>query len=489
MSYIYPASLLCDFYKVSHKNQYPKDTEVIYSTWTPRGSLLPEISKVVAFGFQAFVKKYLLTYFQTNFFDRPENEVAEEYSRVLKSCLGIANPDDSHIRELHQFGYLPLLIKAVPEGTTVPLRVPMLTIENTEPRFFWLTNFIESLMSAELWQPATAATIAKDYRRILDGYAIKTTGSTNGVQFQGHDFSFRGMEGLEAAKMSGMGHLLSFVGTDTIPAILATEEFYGADIEKELIGTSIPATEHSVMESLGLDEVAAFRHLLTTVYPSGFFSVVSDTWDLWKVITEVIPQLKDVILARDGRMVVRPDSGDPVKILTGDSQSSDPRARNGVVELLWDTFGGTITDQGYKVLDSHVGVIYGDAITRWRAEEICKALELKGFASVNVVYGIGSYTYQFNTRDTFGFALKTTFGQFGGEKRALFKKPVTDNGTKVSQKGRVSVLEDVKEGLIWMTDGFLEDQEDSILRPIFKDGKLLNEVTFQEIRDRLKSQR
>lgn len=483
--YIYPASLLCDFYKVSHKAQYPADTEVVYATWTPRASLLPEIAQVVAFGFQAFVKKYLLAYFQANFFGRPESEIADEYARVIRTCLGTANPDASHLIELHRLGYLPLLIKAVPEGTRVPLRVPMLTVENTDPRFFWLTNYIESIMSAELWQPATAATIAHDYRRILDGYAMKTTGSTDFVQFQGHDFSFRGMEGFEAAKMSGMGHLLSFVGTDTIPSILATEEFYGADIEKELIGTSIPATEHSVMESLGLDEVAAFRHLLTKVYPSGFFSAVSDTWDLWKVITEVLPQLKAEIMAREGRMVIRPDSGDPVKILTGDAQASDPRVRKGVVELLWDQFGGTVTEQGYKVLDTHVGVIYGDAITRWRAEEICKALELKGFASINVVYGIGSYTYQFNTRDTFGFAMKTTFGQFGGEKRALFKKPVTDNGTKVSQKGRVAVLKDPEEGTIWMTDGHMEDQKDSILQPIFQNGKLLNETTFAEIRARL----
>lgn len=482
--YIYPASLLCDFYKVSHKPQYPADTEVIYATWTPRGTLIPELTEVVAFGFQAFVKKYLLEYFKANFFDRSEKEVVAEYQRVLRVSLGIAEPDAEHIRDLHRLGYLPLLIKALPEGTVVPLRVPMLTIENTNHRFFWLTNFVESLMSAELWQPATAATIARDYRRILDEAAMKTVGSTNFVQFQGHDFSFRGMEGLDASKGSGMGHLLSFVGTDTIPAILATEEFYGADIEKELIGTSIPATEHSVMEALGMDEVGAFHHLLTKVYPSGFFSVVSDTWDLWKVITEVLPQLKVEIMSRNGRMVIRPDSGDPVKILCGDVQSPDPRARKGVVELLWDTFGGTVSEQGYKILDSHIGVIYGDAITRHRAKEICAQLAEKGFASINVVYGIGSYTYQFNTRDTFGFALKTTFGQFGGEKRLLFKKPITDNGTKISQKGRVSVKE--VDGVLAYTDGYFEDQPDSLLRPIFENGEIRNETTFAEIRDRLR---
>lgn len=488
---VYPASLLCDFYKVSHRSQYPKNTEVIYSTWTPRRSLLPEIDHVVAFGFQAFISKFLIGYFNHHFFSQSLEVVVEEYARVLRHSLGDENPDTAHIAALHKLGHLPLLIRAIPEGSRVPIRTPMLTIENTHPEFFWLTNFVESLMSAELWHPATTATIAHAYRQILDKAAQETNRDAMGfVPFQGHDFSMRGMEGLHACASGGMGHLLSFLGTDTIPAILAAEEFYGADITKELVGTSIPATEHSVMEAMGHDEKSAVLRLATEVYPRGFFSMVSDTWDLWKVLTEVLPdpEVKAAIMAREGKMVIRPDSGDPVKILCGDAQAVDARARKGVIELLWDTFGGEVNGQGFKVLDSHVGAIYGDAITRTRASDICSQLKAKGFASTNVVYGIGSYTYQFNTRDTFGFALKTTFGQFGGEKKALFKNPVTDDGTKVSQKGRVKVLADNSGKITGYVDGFLDEPDGSALVPIFMDGKLLIRHTFAEIRERLANQ-
>jgi len=225
----------------------------------------------------------------------------------------------------------------------------MLTIENTCPEQFWLTNYLETLFSAEVWQPSTSATLSYQFRRILDRYALMTTGSTEGVQFQGHDFSMRGMEGVEPAAKSGMGHLLSFVGTDTIPAILAAERYYGADIEQELVGTSIPATEHSVMCAYGQDELASYRRLITEIYPTGMVSIVSDTWDLWKVLTQVLPQLRGDILRRDGRLVIRPDSGDPVKIICGDPDSDNVNARKGVIEILWDTFGGTVTPQGYRV--------------------------------------------------------------------------------------------------------------------------------------------
>lgn len=489
--YVTLPNFLADFYKVSHPDQYPANTEYIYSTWTPRKSLLPEIQGVIVAGLQAFVKEYLIDYFNRYFFDRPKIDVLTDYERVIRFALGKKDVDTSRIAALHDLGYLPLLIKALPEGTRVPLRVPIATIENTHPDFAWVTNSIESLFSAEAWQPSTAATIAYEYRKLLDGWAEKTAGK-NGlafVPFQGHDFSFRGMEGWRAASKSGIGHLMSFLGTDTIPAILAAEQFYGANIETELVGTSIPATEHSVMEALGQDEKAAVLHLARDVYPSGLFSMVSDTWDLWKVITEVLadPEVKGVIMNRDGKLVVRPDSGDPVKILCGDAQAVDPRARKGVVELLWDIFGGTTTEQGYKLLDSHIGVIYGDAITRHRANEICAQLAAKGFASINVVYGIGSYTYQFNTRDTFGFALKTTWGQFGGKLVQLFKKPVTDDGTKISQKGKVDVFYD--GGVLTYKDGYDSDPEGSILRPIFRSGVAVNVETLNTIRERLASQR
>lgn len=210
----------------------------------------------------------------------------------------------------------------------------MLTIENTKPEFFWLTNYLETLMSCQLWMPATSATLAFEYCKILEAYALKTNGDTSGVPFQGHDFSMRGMSSLEAAKGSGAGHLLSFTGTDSIPAILYLEDFYQADIEKELVGTSIPATEHSVMCAHGTDEMASYKYLIKEVYPNGFVSIVSDTWDLWSVLNVVIRGLKEDILSRDGKVVIRPDSGDPVLIICGDPDSTHESERKGVVEIL-----------------------------------------------------------------------------------------------------------------------------------------------------------
>jgi nicotinamide phosphoribosyltransferase len=485
--------LLTDFYKVSHFEQYPPGTEFVYSTWIPRSTYIPDITEVVAFGFQAFIQKYLLDYFDTNFFERPRDEVLEEYARIIRNTLGV-KPRLDHIDYLWNLGYLPLCIKAVPEGTRIPLRVPMLTIENTDPKCFWLTNAIESLFSCENWLPATSATIAASYREILDGWAAATGADPAGVQFQAHDFSLRGMTSAESAASSGAGHLLSFTGTDSIPSICHLEKYYGADVTEELVGTSIPATEHSVMCAYGQDELGSYRRLLTDVYPNGLVSVVSDTWDLWNVLTVVLPELKDEIMARDGKLVIRPDSGDPADIICGDRLPviwPITPAHKGVIELLWDTFGGTVNAKGYKELDSHIGAIYGDSITRERANDICQRLAAKGFASSNIVFGVGSYTYQFQTRDTFGFALKSTAVTINGEERAIFKDPVTDTGgVKKSLTGRVWVYEDRPGGSIVVADG-LDSHiaarfPPNLLQCVFRDGSACNVQTLAEIRDRLR---
>lgn len=489
------ATLLCDFYKVSHRQMYPKGTELVYSTWTPRASRMDGVDEVVAFGFQYFLKK-VNKIFDEDFFSRSKDEVVSEYIRTLKFTLGVQNPDTQHIEELHDLGYLPLEVKALTEGTLVPLRVPMLTIQNTDPRFFWVTNYIETLASSELWQASTSATIAYEYKKILDRYAMETVGNTDFVQFQGHDFSMRGMSSLDSAISSGMGHLLSFVGTDTIPAINASEYYYNANIEKELIGTSIPATEHSIQCTYG-DDMKYLDTMLSEVHPNGFVSIVSDGYDFWDVIERVLPALKDKIMARSGgpvgdKVVIRPDSGDPVLIVSGDPNGKTELERKGVVEALWDIFGGTITEKGYKVLDSHIGLIYGDAITLKRCEEISRHLKDKGFASINCVYGIGSYTYQYNTRDTFGFALKSTLAVINGDEKQIFKDPKTDDGTKKSQKGAVMVYKD-EDGLLQFSDEHTLDEVDDVdginrLKTIYKDGKLLNEQSFSDIRKILAGQ-
>lgn len=568
-----PPSVLCDFYKVSHKDLYPKGTELIYSTLTPRSNkYLPVANGAVVFGIQAFIKKYLIDFFNENFFNRPKQDVVNEYVRVIKFTLGVENPDASHIAKLHDLKYLPVKIKVLKEGTIAPIKVPVLTIENTDKDFFWLTNYLETIISTQVWQPMTSATIAYQYRKSLNEYALKTTGTTDGVGFQGHDFSMRGMASLESAMASGAGHLLSFDGTDTIPAILYHEGYYNANIENELVGTSIVATEHSIQSALtpadgDRDEFEAYKYLITEACPSGFMSIVSDTYDFWKVVGDILPRLKDDIMKRDGRVVIRPDSGVPEDILCGKKieevtkskyvtdlevakevmkdwlvetvDEETPHGEHGeeypvgefkfdgkyyrikldimwnrhdkqyyymdgvsissfeeftptnedlgLIESLWNIFGGTVTEQGYKVLDTHIGAIYGDSITLERAKTIVERLEAKGFASTNVVLGIGSYTYQHVTRDTLGFAMKATYAIINGEERMLFKDPKTDDGTKRSQRGRVVVFKNPNNGQITYVDGLNQEKEESmsdvnLLETVFENGKLVRDQSLSEIR-------
>ncbi len=473
--------LLTDYYKVGHVFQYPNNTTLVYSNLTPRKSRFDEIDEMVFFGLQYFIKEYLIDYFNENFFRQPKEKVLTDYKRRIITSLGAHLPSYEHLEKLHHLGYLPIEIKALPEGSRVPMRVPCLTIVNTLPEFYWLTNFLETILSAMIWQSCTSATIAYEYRKLLNRCADETGMPAEFIQWQGHDFSFRGMSSLESAVLSGMGHLLSFSGTDTIPAIDALEQYYFADAERELIGGSVAATEHSVMCSGSKDgELETFKRLITEVYPSGIISIVSDTWDLWKVCTEYLPALKEIILNRDGKVVIRPDSGDPVKIICGDPNGKTAAERKGVVELLWDVFGGTITDKGYKLLDAHIGAIYGDSINLERAAAICEGLKQKGFAS-QVVFGIGSYTYQYNTRDTFGLAMKATYVEVSGEGREIFKNPVTDDGTKKSATGLLRVNKE--NGKYVLADKVSwKEEKGGELKTVFKDGVFLKEYSLGEIR-------
>jgi nicotinamide phosphoribosyltransferase len=489
----YSPALLTDFYKISHRHQYPPGTSTVYCTWTARESEIDGIDHVVVFGVQAFIQRYFVDYFQTNFFDRPREEMVDDYSRVIRNTLGVTNPATDHLEALWDLGFLPLEVRALPEGTLVPLRVPSVTFVNTRPEFFWLTNFVETLFSTESWLPSTSATLAFEYRKLFERFARRTGADPAVLPFQGHDFSFRGMSSVEAAASSGAGHLLSFVGTDTIPAILFLEQYYGANTDLELVGSSIPATEHSVMSAYGNempdDELATFERLITEIYPAGLVSIVSDTWDLWRVVGEYVPRLKETILTRDGRVVIRPDSGDPVDIITGQGSLDGSLADQGVVEALWNIFGGVVTNEGYRVLDPHVGVIYGDQINLFTATRTLQRLEEKGFASSNVVFGIGSHTYQRTNRDTFGHAFKSTAVTIDGREKAIFKDPRTDpHHMKRSLRGRVAVTHDGVD--LRATDGLLSHQTitGDLLRVIFRDGATSNVESLATIRRRLLSQ-
>lgn len=834
-----PETLL-DGYKLGHIHLYPENTELIYSNFTARGSRVEGVDKVVFFGLQYFIKRYLIEDWNENFFSQKLEDVLYRYNRRVNNYLGPNNGvGEKHIRELHELGYLPIEIKALPEGSRVNLRVPMLTIKNTKPNFYWLSNAIETLLSDTLWLPCTSATTADMYKKLLTKWAKETGGANGFIPFQGHDFSMRGHGSLESACLSGAAHLLSFVGTDTVPAIDFLEQYYNADVEKELVAASVTAcfddqtevltnkgwklfrdldkseliaqfnkdksvdfvkptgyfedrykgkmikfskrgykyidaivtpnhkmvrvkngeinlfeagdfsyknrngysdknylivagkskieggdltdlerlkiafqadgsfpshaedytgergrgfpirfslkkerkkdrlihlcnsvgldykytkhkngyysfwinvpekfnkdfswvdlsnlsyqkaqqfieelqfwdghkpigrncicyssvnktnvdmlqgiavlaeiktqysnyldkrgdrqlihnlifqlnktsisgagshrdvieydgyvycvsvpskmiivrrnnvvlvcgnTEHSVASagSNGGDDFDYFRRLITEVYPKGIISLVSDTFDFWRVIDPengYLRQLKEVIENREGKVVIRPDSGDPVKIVTGwtdnelahtdtEGEYCDIKTwrivseieRKGLIQCLYEIFGGTVNDKGFIDLSPCIGAIYGDSITLERAQQISQRLAAKGFSSTNIVYGIGSFTYQgainkdaIVTRDTYGFAVKATYAVIDGTPKELFKDPVTDDGLKKSAKGllRVDLINGeyvLKDQCSW------EEEAGGELKTVFCDGKLIKDLTLAEIRDRLNNQ-
>lgn len=562
--------LATDGYKTGHHQMYPQETTLVYSNWTPRSGKHSNVKNskgVVVFGTQ-MVMKQIQEMFDNYFFltdvrkrvhsqtkvgviKTLKNRVCEKIKREYSMYLN-TDYDVSHIEALWDLGYLPIEVKALPEGSFCPYGVPALTIKNTKPEFFWLTNFLETLISNMLWMPMTSATTALDYKRTLVEAARKTDKeSIEFVDFQGHNFGMRGMGGLDATIYSGLGHATCFKGDDSLPTIMAAREYYG---EKDFVVGSVAATEHSVMcAGTKDDEIGTFRYLMKQ-FPTGILSIVSDTWDLWTVVTKFLPELKDEILTRDGKIVIRPDSGDPVDIICGEGREFntflkeglidglelnklgkalnsaiyhdgkgtsfklieisgtdkckavqvevEPK-RKGVIELLWDIFGGTVNDQGYKVLNPKIGCIYGDSITPERAKQICERLEAKGFASTNVILGIGSYTYQYVTRDTHGFAMKATYVEvkeptgvmlmsnppqveYKTVGREIFKDPITDNGTKKSAKGLLGVFTKDKGKTIFLVDQLSwEDEQRGLLETIFKDGKFENQTTLTEIRERI----
>lgn len=480
--------LLTDFYKTIHHMCYAPGMTKLVSYWTPRMSRREDMDKVVMFGLQPFIKKYLIQYFNENFFKRNKEEVVSEYKRIISKTLGSIAADTKHIEALHNLGYLPIQISAVAEGARVNIKTPMIEITNTHEDFAWLVNYLETFMSCNIWQPMTSATIAYRYREIVEKY-FSLTVEKGDVRRACGDFSMRGFSSVESAELSGAAHLLSFLGTATIPAIAYLEEYYNCNIEEEAVGLGTPSTEHSVMCSYGEDEFAAYKRLITEVFPSGVLSIVSDTYDYWSVITNILPRLKEEILRRDGKIVIRGDSGDPVKIICGDKDAPEGSEENkGTVELLWDIFGGEINSKGYKVLNSRIGTIYGDSITVERCQEICQGLEEKGFAVSNCVFGIGSYTYQYNTRDTFGFALKATHAVIDGEEKFIFKAPKTDKDNfKKSQKGMCYVYRDGQD-ILYKDELTIKEQaeyRDNLLEVVFKDGKLIKDYSLSDIRKRL----
>lgn len=474
--------LLKDFYKVGHPEQYPEDTEQVWSNWTPRSSRVPGATDVVHFGLQYFIKKFLKEDMVQNFFGVEWARIEDEYKTFMLATLGIDAPT-ARLKALHELGYMPLDIYSLPEGTSVPLGLPVMVMTNTLPEFYWLVNDRETLMSSILWGMSTSATTARNFRRGFIKWARKFgEEDLSFVNWQGHDFSMRGMWGPEAAARSGMGHLLSFSGTDTIPAILEAHRYYGALLT---CGGSVPATEHAVMCSGTKDgEFETFRRLIEDIYPTGIVSIVSDTWDLWKVLTDYIPRLKNSILARNGKVVIRPDSGIPELILCGNPSATEEAEKKGVFRLLAEALG---TDGKGHI--NNAGAIYGDSITPDRQEIILSRMVTElGLSPYNCVLGIGSYAYTMATRDSYGFAMKATAVRRSGKVIPIFKDPVTDHGDKKSARGIPIVHRHPQDGSFFMNETDEPRELDfSAYEKVFSNGKLLKEYSFEEIQSRVRT--
>lgn len=483
--------LLCDYYKTTHMAQFPEGTTELTSYFTPRMSRLNGVNGVVVFGLQAFCKEYLIDYFNKHFFGRPLNEVADEYNHVLENTLGFSNYEIGKIAQLHRLGYLPVQINALPEGSICPIHVPFMEMKNTHPKFAWVPQFLESFISAELWHPMVSATVGVLYRDIVDRYYAETVSDDVSRARALGDFSFRGQESMQSAVKSSAGWCLSFLNTATVPAIPYLERNYLCDCSVEDVAFGAVSTEHSVMCSnyaVDGDEITMLRRLLNVLYPHSSFSVVSDSYDYWNLVDNILPQIHDDIMAHDGCMLIRGDSGDPVEVVTK------------TVFKLWDQFGGTVNEKGYKVLDPHIKAIYGDSITVQRCEKIYQILKENGFACNNVTLGVGSFSMQCIeqdgilkpfTRDTFGMAIKATHGIINGKSVPIFKDPVTDTDHfKKSLKGLCVVEEDPMTLELKCMDNLTpEEQKErsdlNMLRPVFRNGQMLRQQTLSEIREYL----
>ena len=477
--------LLIDYYKAVHAEMLPEKITKSVSYFTPRMSRIARWDKVVMFGLQGFIKTYLIDYFNKEFFERPFENVIAEYKRVLDHTLGEGVYGIEKIEKLHRLGYLPIEIVALPEGTRVPVHVPMFGITNTHPDFAWLPQALESLISAESWHPMIAATVGYTYREIVNRYYDLTCDDGLEKARALGAFDFRGEECTESAIKAGAGWCLSFLNTATVPVVPYLEQLYCCDCTKEPVAFGSPSTEHAVMCSnyaVDGDEITFLRRLLTEIYPNSSVSVVLDSYDYWNVIDNILPQLKEEILSHNGCMLMRGDSGDCVEVVTK------------TVFKLWEEFGGTINSKGYKVLNPHVKAIYGDSITVQRCEQIYNILEKNGFACSNVALGVGSFSFQCIeedgilkpfTRDTFSSCIKATYCEIDGKPYPIFKDP-KDGGFKKSQKGCCIVSEEngelqYRDELNWEEAAF----DGNLLQTVFKDGVLIKEQSLLEIRNRL----
>ena len=444
---------LTDSYKISHYKQYPKGTTEIYSYFESRGG---EFEEVTFFGLQSILKKYLTGQVVTR-------QKIDEAATLYKAHFG----QDLFYREgweyilEHHNGYLPVRIKAVPEGMSIPYRNVLMTIENTDPNCYWLTNFLETLL-VQVWYGCTVATQSRYIKKLILQY-LEKTGTPELIAFKLHDFGFRGVSSVESAAMGGAAHLVNFSGTDTVIALPFIQQMYSTSL---MAGFSIPAAEHSTITSWGKShERDAYENMLTA-YPEGLVAVVSDSYDIYNACENIWGGLlKENILKRNGTLVVRPDSGNPEEVVLK------------VIEILGEKLGYTLNEKGYKVLHPNIRVIQGDGVNYASIGSILENLAANGWSADNIAFGMGGALLQKLDRDTQKFAFKCSNAVVNGKNVEVFKDPITDKG-KASKKGKLKLVKDDHHYKTISADEAGKD----VLEPVFENGYLLKEYSFEMVR-------
>ncbi len=461
--------LMTDAYKFGgHIEQYPEGINKIYSYLISRSD--HKYKKQMFFGLQYYLKEYLKC---------PTWVDVEEAFKYMEMILGhVPRKAFEQFHWLRRLEYLPLKIKAVPEGMVLPVKNVLMTITNTHPDFYWLVGYVESLL-LKVWNTISVATYSYEMKKLITKYVEMTCNDNSVIPFMCHDFGYRGCSSEETAALSGAGHLCNFVGTDTIPAVKLLHDYYGST---QPIGLSVPASEHSVMCCYGRDnEIEAFRNMLR-LYPTGIVSIVADSYDLWNVLEKVLPALKNEILARDGKVVIRPDSGDPHRIICGNPGGVSSVERAGCLRALEKIFGSMVNSKGYKVLNPKIGLIYGDGMYYERYKHILQDMQAMDYAASNLVIGVGGLLLQQHNRDDLGITFKATYGEKNRVPFDIVKDPITDHKKK-SHQGLLCLQE--KDGVISTKEHCSpEEEQRGLLHLVYEDGKLYNETNLDEIRER-----
>jgi nicotinamide phosphoribosyltransferase len=442
-----------DSYKTSHWLQYPEGTEGVFSYVESRGGAY---DKAVMFGLQAYIKEYL---------SKPITKRNIDDADKVLTAHGVPFNKEGweYILKEHK-GYLPVRIKAVPEGTVVPIKNVLATIENTDPKCFWLTSYLETSMLRAIWYGTTVCTVSWRIKQIIKDYMDLTGADMSGVDFKLHDFGARGVSSLESAGIGGSAHMVNFKGSDTIEGLLHAMKYY----DTEMPAFSIPAAEHSTITSWGREnEANAYSNMIKKYKDNGVFAVVSDSYDIYHAVDVIWGQtLAQQVIDSGATVVIRPDSGNPVEVVTT------------IVEMLADRFGYTTNALGYKLLNN-VRVIQGDGINETTILQLLARVTSLGYSADNLVFGMGGALLQHMDRDTMQWAMKCSAMKISGKWQDVFKDPVTDH-TKKSKRGRITLSLDEGKYVTVLE----ANAKNEVLEVVFEDGKLIKEDTFEEIRAR-----